>query len=67
MIFERETFIFPGFVEFDDVNSKVLTFSATEKSVLYLMFTVSLGLSLFLCALGNIGFGISTLTNIFFD
>eukprot|EP00030_Apusomonadida_sp_AF-17_P000937 a1775_66.p2 GENE.a1775_66~~a1775_66.p2 ORF type:complete len:451 (+),score=217.77 a1775_66:31-1353(+) len=29
-LFESESLSYPGFVEFDDVNSKVLTFSATD-------------------------------------
>ena len=31
-IFQSESLSWPGFVEFDEVNNKVLTFSATEKS-----------------------------------
>lgn len=31
-VFESESLRWPGFVEFDDVNSKVLTFSAEEKN-----------------------------------
>ena len=30
-LFESESLKYPGFVEFDDVNGKVLTFSASEK------------------------------------
>lgn len=30
-LFETESLSWPGFVEFDDVNSKVLTYSATDK------------------------------------
>ena len=30
-LFEGETLSWPGFVEFDDVNSKVLTFVAKER------------------------------------
>lgn len=30
MLFESEVFTYPGFIEFDDVNSKVLTFSAKQ-------------------------------------
>ena len=31
LLFETERFTYPGFVEFDDVNSKVLTLSTSEK------------------------------------
>lgn len=30
-LFETESLRYPGFVEFDDVNGKVLTYSATDK------------------------------------
>ena len=33
-IFQSESLKWPGFVEFDDVNSKVLTYSAQDRSVL---------------------------------
>ncbi len=30
-LFESESFRWPGFVEFDDVNGKVLTYSAQDR------------------------------------
>lgn len=30
-LFESESLKYPGFVEFDDVNAKVLTFSAQDR------------------------------------
>jgi hypothetical protein len=30
-LFDTEVFTYPGFIEFDEVNSTVLTFSATER------------------------------------
>jgi hypothetical protein len=41
IIFENETFTFPGFVEFDDVNSKVLTFSAAKRLLFLAIFSRS--------------------------
>lgn len=35
-LFESESLKWPGFVEFDDVNGKVLTFSAQDRFVFYI-------------------------------
>ena len=34
-LFESESLKWPGFVEFDDVNGKVLTYSAQDRFVFY--------------------------------
>ncbi len=31
VLFEKEALYWPGFVEFDEVNGKILTYSASEK------------------------------------
>lgn len=36
-LFESESLKWPGFVEFDDVNGKVLTYSAQDRRVVYCM------------------------------
>ncbi|EPS71216.1 hypothetical protein M569_03543, partial [Genlisea aurea] len=37
-LFESESLKWPGFVEFDDVNGKVLTYSAQDRQVIYKVF-----------------------------
>lgn len=48
-LFETESLKWPGFVEFDDVNGKVLTYSAQDGSVGHLFLLFVMRLLFYLC------------------